>query len=63
MIYSSKEESRWWSNLVVSINLSMNAGISLSPQITVSGNNVYVVWTDETTAVNNDIFFKRNYSK
>ena len=29
------------------------------PQITASGNNVYVVWSDSTTG-NADIFFKRS---
>ena len=43
------------------INLSMNAGDSDSPQIAVSGNNVYVVWSDETTTTGNgDIFFARS---
>ena len=43
------------------INLSMNAGQKFSPQIAISGNNVYVVWTDQTTAGNGnfDILFKR----
>ena len=42
------------------INLSNNAGWSYSPpQITASGNNVYVVWSDSTTG-NADIYFRRN---
>jgi hypothetical protein len=44
----------------ISINLSNNAGISVDPKIAaVSGNNVYVVWTDQTTG-NNEILFKRS---
>ena len=38
------------------INLSNNTGFSQLPQITTSGNNVYVTWVD-TTPGNNDIFF------
>ena len=37
----------------------MNAGQKFSPQIAVSGNNVYVVWTDKTPG-NFDILFKRS---
>ena len=54
MIYTSKQEVQIMGPALVSIiNLSNDAGISYLPQIAVSGNNVYVVWTDETTAVNN----------
>jgi hypothetical protein len=38
------------------INLSNNTGSSTQPQIAVSGNNVYVVWADNTPG-NFDIFF------
>jgi hypothetical protein len=37
-------------------NLSNNTGSSIHPQITSEGNNVYVVWKDNTPS-NNDIFF------
>ena len=37
-------------------NLSNNIGASVDPQITSEGNNVYVVWKDNTPG-NNDIFF------
>jgi hypothetical protein len=37
-------------------NLSNNIGASVDPQITSEGNNVYVVWKDNTPS-NNDIFF------
>ena len=41
------------------INLSNNPGSSDSPQIAVSGNNVYVVWADQTTG-SGDIYFNRS---
>jgi hypothetical protein len=40
-------------------NLSNDNGNSYEPQIAVSENNVYVVWTDNTTG-NGDIYFKRS---
>ena len=40
-------------------NLSNNTGASLSPHIAASGNNVYVIWTDNTTG-NGDVYFKRS---
>ena len=40
----------------IPINLSNNTGDSLVPQLSVSGNNVYVTWFDDTPG-NNDIFF------
>ena len=41
------------------INLSMNLGTSTVPSITVSGDNVYVVWMDNTDG-NFEIFYKRS---
>jgi hypothetical protein len=41
------------------INLSNNTGYSEYPQITSSGNNVYVVWSDNTPG-NNDILMRGN---
>jgi hypothetical protein len=38
-------------------NLSNNTGASLSPHIAATGNNVYVIWTDNTTG-NGDVYFK-----
>ena len=38
------------------INISNNNGTSELPQITSQGNNVYVVWQDNTTG-NNDVYF------
>ena len=38
-------------------NLSNNTGASLSPNIATSGNNVYVIWTDNTTG-NGDVYLK-----
>ena len=46
-------------NFSIPLNLSNNTGTSLSPQIALSGNNVYVVWTDDTPG-QNDIFFSNN---
>jgi hypothetical protein len=40
-------------------NLSNDIGRSFEPQIVISENNVYVVWTDNTTG-NGDIYFKRS---
>ena len=40
-------------------NLSENTGSSTEPQISVEGNNVYVVWEDDTPGIN-DIFFARS---
>ena len=39
------------------INLSNNSGTSQSPQVAISGSNVYVVWTDDSSG-NNEILFK-----
>ena len=38
-------------------DLSNNAGRSFNQQMIVSGNNVYVVWQDESNGGDNDIFF------
>jgi hypothetical protein len=40
-------------------NLSNNPGNSTDPRISVFQNNVYLVWTDDTTG-NKDIYFKRS---
>jgi hypothetical protein len=48
------------------INLSNNPGFSEHPQITVSGNNVYVAWIDNTssssttTTKNQEIYFRKS---
>jgi hypothetical protein len=39
----------------IPINLSNNTGFSANPQIAASGNNVYVIWQDNTPG-NNGIF-------
>lgn len=42
-------------------NLSHSAGLSISPQMAVSGNNVYVAWSDDTPSpLVFDIFFRRS---
>lgn len=42
-------------------NLSNNPPDSLSPKIKASGNNVYVIWDDESTVgVSTDVFYKRS---
>jgi hypothetical protein len=46
-------------NFGPTINLSNNAGFSFRPAIAVSGNNVHVVWDDDTP-VNFDIFYRRS---
>lgn len=46
-------------NFGSTINLSNNAGSSGSPAITVSGNNVYLVWNDITTG-NAEILYQRS---
>ena len=38
------------------INLSNNSGFSEHPQIAINGNNVYIVWADNTS-LNRDIYF------
>ena len=40
-------------------NLSSNTGLSSSPEIALSSNNVYVVWQDDTPG-NIDIFYRRS---
>ena len=40
-------------------NVSNNAGFSYYPAIAVLGNNVYLVWTDDTIG-NFDILYKRS---
>ena len=45
--------------MAVPINLSNNTGYSENPQITSSGDNVYVVWSDNTPG-NNDILMRGN---
>src|SRR5215203_443951 len=42
------------------INLSNNNGFSEHPQLATSGNNVYVVWADNSFSVNREIFFARS---
>ena len=43
------------------VNLSNYSGSSVNPQIAVSQNNVYAVWTNNVTG-NEDIFFKKDVS-
>lgn len=42
------------------VNLSDNPGLSENPQISVSGSNVFVVWTDDTDGFGNELFFSRS---
>ena len=53
------KKSRWWSTFGSRVNLSNTAGFSGAPSITVSGNNVYIVWYDETPG-NSEIFYRRS---
>jgi hypothetical protein len=41
-------------------NLSKSPGISISPQMAVSGSNVYAGWSEETSPLVFDIFFRRS---
>jgi hypothetical protein len=41
------------------VNISDNPGFSTEPELALSGNNVYVVWRDNTPG-NEEIFFKRS---
>jgi hypothetical protein len=42
------------------INLSNNNGFSEHPQLATSGNNVYVVWADNSFSANREIFFAKS---
>lgn len=57
LIRSTDEGSTFNTPLIP--NLSNNDGISECPSIAISGNNIYIVWEDDTTG-NHEIFFKRN---
>ena len=60
-IYYRRSVDGGGSRLVVSFNLSNNAGSSLSPAIAVSGNHVYVVWDDNTeTGEASEILYRRS---
>jgi glutaredoxin len=52
-----RKSSDYGNNFNRTTNLSRNNGSSVSPQLAATGNNVYVVWTDDTRG-NNDIQFK-----
>jgi hypothetical protein len=45
------------------IDLSDNDGDSFDPQMLTSGNNVYVVWTDNSNGSDEDIFFRTSTDK
>jgi glutaredoxin len=49
-----RKSSDYGNNFNRTTNLSRNNGSSISPQLAATGNNVYVVWTDDTRG-NNDI--------
>ena len=58
MKYSSKEfQIMELSSSDTPINFSNNTGISSTSQIMTSGNNVYVVWSDQSTG-DGDIYFR-----
>jgi hypothetical protein len=54
---SSSSQPAYAQSLGNLTNLSNNTGFSSTPQITVSGANVYVVWRDNSSG-NDDIYFK-----
>jgi hypothetical protein len=55
-----RKSSDYGNNFNRTINLSRTNGSSLSPQLAVSDNHVYVVWTDDTRG-NNDIDLKASH--
>jgi glutaredoxin len=55
-----RKSSDYGNNFNRTTNLSRNNGSSVSPQLAANGNNVYVVWTDDTRG-NNDIEFKASH--
>jgi hypothetical protein len=55
-----RKSSDYGNNFNRTINLSSNNGSSLSPQLAVSDNHVYIVWSDDTRG-NNDIDLKASH--
>ena len=54
-----RKSSDYGNNFNRTINLSRNNGSSISPQLAAIDNNVYVVWTDNTTG-KDDINFRKS---
>ena len=54
-----RKSSDYGNNFNKTINLSRNNGSSVYPQLAANGNNVYVVWTDDTSG-NTDINFRKS---
>jgi hypothetical protein len=54
-----RKSSDYGNNFNRTTNLSRNNGSSISPQLAATGNNVYVVWTNDTTG-NTDINFRKS---
>jgi glutaredoxin len=54
-----RKSSDYGNNFNSTINLSRNNGSSVYPQLAANGNNVYVVWTDDTSG-NTDINFRKS---
>jgi hypothetical protein len=54
-----RKSSDYGNNFNSTKNLSRNNGSSVYPQLTAIGNNVYVVWTDDTSG-NTDINFRKS---
>src|SRR5829696_6501014 len=52
-----KRSSDTGNSFSIAENLSNNNGSSADPQITATGNNVYIVWSDDTSG-NGDTYFK-----
>jgi len=56
-----KKSSSGGANFSDTINLSENIGSSFNPQLAVSGENVYVIWQDDTgNTGNTSIFFRKS---
>ena len=43
------------------INLSNNTGFSEHPQISASGNNVYIIWVDDNNTRNKQVLLRKAY--
>jgi hypothetical protein len=43
------------------INLSNNTGFSEHPQISASGNNVYIIWVDDNNTRNKQVLLRKSY--
>ena len=54
-VFSLALEGAWTTK-----RMTKNSGNSMSPAIAVSGSNVYVVWSDDSSGEDSEIYFKRS---